>query len=68
MEKDWVCVLQTEQAYQAEIAREILENEEIECVIMNEHDSSFPSVGEVEVWVHQNFQARATEILKDLIL
>ncbi len=68
MEKDWVCVLHTEQGYQAEIAREILENDEIECVIMNEHDSSFPSVGEVEVWVHQDFQAKASEILKDLIL
>jgi hypothetical protein len=68
MEKNWVCVLHAEQGYQAEIAREILENEAIECVIMNEHDSSFPSVGEIEVWVHKDYEAKATEILKDLIL
>ncbi len=67
MEKDWECVFHTEQAYQAEIAKEILENEEINCVILNEHDSTFPSIGDVEVWVHQNFKAQATELLKDLI-
>jgi len=68
MEKDWVCVFRTEQNFQAEIAREILENEDIESVILNEHDSTFPSIGEVEVWVHQDFKAKATNILKDLIL
>jgi len=68
MEKDWVCVFQTEQGFQAEIAKEILENEEIHCVILNENDSNFPSIGELEVWVHQDFKAKATELLKDLIL
>lgn len=68
MEKDWVCIFQTEQGFQAEIAREILENEEINCVVLNEHDSNFPSIGNLEVWVHQDFEAKATELLKDLIL
>lgn len=68
MEKNWVCVFQTEQGFQAEIAREILENEEINCVVLNEHDSNFPSIGNLEVWVHRNFEVKATELLKDLIL
>lgn len=68
MEKDWVCVFQTEQGFQSEIAREILENEEINCVVLNEHDSTFPSIGELEVWVHQDFEAKAKELLKDLAL
>lgn len=68
MEKDWVCVFHTEQNFQAEIAREILENEEINCVVLNEHDSVIPSIGELEVWVHQDFKIKATELLKDLIL
>lgn len=67
MEKDWICVLQTEQTYQAEIARELLDNEGIDCVIMNEHDSTFPSIGEVEVWVHQDYKQQAQDILKELI-
>ena len=68
MEKDWVCVFHTEQNFQAEIAREILENEEINSVVINEHDSVIPSIGEVEVWVHQDFEVKATELLKDLTL
>lgn len=67
MEKDWICVFHTEQSFQAEIAKEILENEEIICVVLNEHDSTFPSIGELEVWVHQDFSNKATELLKDLI-
>ena len=68
MEKDWVCVFRTEQGFQAEIAREILENEEINCVVLSERDSTFPSFGDSEVWVHQDFEVKATELLKDLIL
>lgn len=68
MEKDWVCVFRTEQSFQAEMAKEILENERINGVVLNEHDSNFPSIGEFEVWVHQDFEVKATELLKDLIL
>lgn len=67
MEKDWVTVYHTGQNFQAEIAREILENENINCVVINENDSTFPSIGEIEVMVHQDFEARAKELLKDLI-
>lgn len=67
MEKDWVCVFQTGQNFQAEIAKEILENEEIKCVILNESESAFPSVGNIEVMVHKDFAEKATEFLKDLI-
>lgn len=67
MEKNWVCVFQTGQSFQAEIAKEILENEEIQCVILNENESNFPSVGNIEIMVHKDFAERATELLKDLI-
>ena len=67
MEKDWVCVFRTEQNYTAEIAREVLENEGIDCVVMNEHDSTFPSLGEVEIWVHQDFETKAVDLLKEMI-
>jgi hypothetical protein len=67
MEKDWVCIFKTGQGFQSEIAKEILENEEMNCVVINEHDSTFPSIGEYELWVHQNDQVKAIELLKDLI-
>ncbi|HLN74561.1 MAG TPA: DUF2007 domain-containing protein [Prolixibacteraceae bacterium] len=67
MEKDWVSVYQTGQKFEAEMAREILENESINCVLIDENDSLFPSIGEVEVMVHKDFEVRAKELLKDLI-
>lgn len=66
MEKDWVCVFQTEQPYQAEIARGLLENENIDCVVLNETDSNFPSIGDVEVWVHQDNKDKAQDLLKEI--
>jgi hypothetical protein len=66
MEKDWICIY-TGQAFQAEIAREILENEEIKCIVMNESDSTFPSIGDVEVWVYQDDARKAGELLIELI-
>ena len=67
MEKDWVSVYHTGQSFQAEIAKEILENEEIQCVIINENDSIFPSIGEIDVMVYKDFEDKATDLLKDLI-
>jgi len=67
MEKDWVSVFRTSQDFQAEIAKEILENEEIKCVIIDENDSLFPSIGEIEVMVHKDYEEKAKELLKDLI-
>lgn len=66
MEKDWVCAYRTEKNFQAEIAKEILENEEIDCVILNENDSNFPSIGEIEIWVHKDFEEKAIQLLKEL--
>lgn len=67
MEKDWVCVFRTGENFRAEIAKELLENEEINCVVINEHTSALPSIGDLEIWVHKDYELKATELLKDLI-
>jgi len=66
MEKDWVVVFNTDQSYQAEIAKEILENNGINAVILNQHDSSYTTFGPIELYVHQDFQEQAAELLKEL--
>lgn len=66
MEKDWVVVYETDQEYQAEIAREVLENNGIKSVIMNQHDSSYKTFGPIEVYVHQDNQEKSVELLKEL--
>ncbi len=67
MEKDFVLIYQTTVHYQAEIAREVLTDNEINCVVLNQQDSAIPSLGEVEVYVHQNDQEQALNLLKNLI-
>lgn len=66
MEKDWKQVFLTGQAYQAEIAKEILENNGINAVIINQQDSAFLDIGNVEVYVNEQDEIKAIEILKEL--
>ncbi len=67
MEKDFIKVYSTSESFQADIACEILGENNIRGIILNQHDSMLPSIGEIEVYVHENDQARALEILKTLI-
>ena len=67
MEKDWKKVFLTGQEYQAEMAREILENNGINAVVLNQQDGAFLNItGEIEVYVHEDNEAKANEILKEL--
>ncbi|MGQ8337661.1 putative signal transducing protein [Sunxiuqinia sp. A32] len=66
MEKDWVVVYETSLEYQAEIAREVLENNGIKAVVLNQKDSSYMTFGPIEVYVHQSNKEKSIELLKDL--
>jgi hypothetical protein len=54
------------QLYQAEIAKDLLENNGINAVIMNQKDSSYTSFGNIEVFVNEKDEEKALEILKEL--
>ncbi len=67
MEKDFELIYSTEQEYQAEIARELLEDNDIKAVILNKRDSMQPFIqGTIEVYVHKDSMEKAEEILKKL--
>ena len=66
MEKDWIIVFETSLSHQAEIARDLLEAEDIVAVIINKRDSSYTAFGELEVYVHESNRTKALEILKEL--
>ncbi len=59
MATDWVSVYSTPELYEAEIIKEILAENEIECVSMNKRDSAYLT-GEIEIFVptDQAFEAR----------
>ncbi|MGE4586807.1 MAG: DUF2007 domain-containing protein [Mangrovibacterium sp.] len=66
MEKDFVDVYSTSDAYQAGMARDLLEANGIRSVILSHRDSVFPSLGETAVYVHEKEKEKAREILKKL--
>ena len=66
MEKDWKTVFLTGELYQAEIARELLEMNGIEAVILDKKDKVYQVFGDIEVYVNETDEAKALEILKNL--
>ncbi len=66
MEKDFVKVYSSADPIQADMAHDLLDENDIQSVVLNQHDSMIPSFGEVEVYVHINDEATALEVLKNL--
>ncbi len=66
MEKDWVVVYKTVDLYRAEMAKQILEGEGIEAVVMNHKDSTYLVFGEIELLVKSENESSAVQLLKDL--
>ena len=66
MEKGWKEVYMTAHEYKAEMAKEILENEGINVVIMNQKDTAYQTFGEISVYVAEADEERAIGLLKNL--
>jgi len=66
MEKDWKQVFLTGESYKAEIARDLLENNGINSVIMNQKDSVYQTFGDLAVYVNEQDEEKAIEILNEL--
>lgn len=66
MEKDWKEVYMTGHEYKAKMAKDMLENKGVTAVVLNQHDTSFPSNGEFCVHVAEADFEKAVEILKEL--
>lgn len=66
MEKGWVSVFCSSDEYLVSIAKDLLENMGIESVVLNHKDSSYLLWGEAEVYVTDQNEAQAREILKQL--
>ncbi len=51
MEKDWVNIFTTKQAYLSEMIKDVLADNNIQAVIMNKQDSAYITIGDIEVYV-----------------
>jgi len=65
MEKNWVCIYNTSTIYLAEIAKDLLYEEEINAVILNKKDSNY-QFGILEIYVERNNAIKAKHILKNV--
>ena len=66
MEKDWVVAKSFSKAYIADIAVEVLADNEIRGVVMNKKDSSYQTFGDVEVYVETANLKKAKALLEEL--
>jgi predicted Fe-Mo cluster-binding NifX family protein len=66
MEKGWKEVYMTAHEYKASIAKELLENEGINVVVLNQHDSAYQSFGEICLYVAEKDFEKAALLLKNL--
>jgi hypothetical protein len=65
MEKDWEKIFETPNELRIEIARQILEDNDIEVIILNKMDS-FYKFGDIEIYVKRDNILRAKQALKEL--
>jgi hypothetical protein len=63
MEEGWKKVFSTDKLYQAEIAVELLDENNIAGVVINKKDSSYLAFGNVEVFVKEEDFENAKEII-----
>ena len=64
MEKHWIKLLTTSNSLQAEITKQMLEENEVVAVVLNKQDSSY-RFGNVEVYVHESDEALARQLIAD---
>lgn len=65
MEKDWKKILITRDKFEADLIRGLLEDAGIAAVILNKRDSSITAFGEIELYVHEDNEEAAKQILKE---
>lgn len=66
MEPGWDLVYSTSKEYLAEIALELLDENDIKGISINKHDSAYTLLGEIEIYVPSEDLNKAKEILKNI--
>jgi hypothetical protein len=66
MEEGWKTVFETDQHYRATIAKDVLENNGIQAVILNQKDSTYLVWGQISVMVPEFDEQTAINLLKEL--
>lgn len=65
-EQNWSLVFTTDKPFQAEIVKQMLSSNGVEAVVLNKRDSSYPSIGEAEVYVTPEDEPKAIKLIEEL--
>jgi hypothetical protein len=65
MEPDWVIVYSTNNLFESEMLVRMLADNDIEAIIINKQDSSYPVLGDVEMYVKADKIIRAKKLITD---
>ncbi len=65
MEKEWVLIFEGSDELQVEFARQELERNDIDSVIINKQDRVY-KFGGIELYVHRDNAIRAKQALKEM--
>jgi hypothetical protein len=65
MEPDWINIFTTSKPYLAEMAKDILEENDFDVVIINKQDSLY-LIGDIEVYTKPENVIRAKFLIKDI--
>lgn len=63
---NWISVFVTDQICQAELIKGILNENDIDTVLLNQKDSSYPMLGTIQIMVNQNDKEKAEQIIKSI--
>lgn len=63
MEPDWTLAYTTNKPIQAQMVKQMLENEGIESIIINKNDSTYLTFGEVEIYVNKDLLEKARNLI-----
>jgi hypothetical protein len=65
MEEGWVHVYNVGQRYFAELIKQMLADHNIQAVLLDKKDSAYTTFGEIEIYVREENQLRARNLIKE---
>ena len=66
MEKNWVNIFTTNQAYLAEIIKDVLADNDMQAVIINKQDSAYITIGDIDIYVKAENVIKAKFLINKL--
>ncbi len=66
-DQNWIPVFSTTIPFQAEIVKQMLNSNGVEAVVLNKQDSSYPTIGEAQVFVLATEESTAKKLIEEIV-